>query len=164
MKKGFTMVELLVVLLIVGILAAVAVPLYLANTQRAKASEAVATMGLIRQAERDYFVNHNEYFNVTTGNLTVLPPGGAGVDAGVAQYFSNNAFAVVVGGTSTRFTSPGPVDFVISVAGSNSISCNATIGSDCAVHGGEVSLYDLEMDNSGRIFVNYDNSTTWSAW
>ena len=39
-KKGFTMVELLVVLIILAILVAVAVPMYFANVRRARASEA----------------------------------------------------------------------------------------------------------------------------
>jgi prepilin-type N-terminal cleavage/methylation domain-containing protein len=114
-KKGFTMVELLVVLVIVAILAAVATPIYLANTKRSKMSEAIATMGLIRQAERDYKVNHGFYFDiaeVTTQALTAgnikngLPnsvvadgtptPATAGVDVnvGTSQYFSNAAFFV----------------------------------------------------------------------
>ena len=114
-KKGFTMIELLVVLVIVAILAAVAAPLYLANTKKSKMAEAIATMGLIRQAERDYKVNHNAYFDileVTTqdldaGNIknafpssmTDVPAGtpsptSAGVDmnVGTTQYFSNNAY------------------------------------------------------------------------
>ena len=56
-KQGFTMVELLVVLVIVAILAAVATPIYLANVKRSRASEAVATMALIRQSLRDYQIN-----------------------------------------------------------------------------------------------------------
>lgn len=163
MKKGFTMVELLVVLLIVGILAAVAVPIYLANTQRARASEAVATMGLIRQAERDYFINRNSYFNVTAGNLALLPPAGAGVNVTTAQYFSNNAFVVAAGATSTRFANPPAVNFLITTTGGNSVACSGNL-TDCAVRNTEVAGYNLEMDNSGRIFVTYDNSTTWSAW
>ena len=73
--KGFTMIELLVVLVIIAILAAVATPLFLANTKRAKASEAVATMGLIRQAQRDYKTNNNTYFDVASDKIQKpLPP------------------------------------------------------------------------------------------
>ena len=63
-KKGFTMVEVLVVLVIVAILAAVATPIYLANVQRSRASEAIASMALIRQAERDYVINAANYFDI----------------------------------------------------------------------------------------------------
>ena len=55
--------------------AAVATPLYLSNTRRARASEAVATMGLIRQAERDYKINNNAFFDVDSDEVQEpLPP------------------------------------------------------------------------------------------
>ena len=52
--SGFTLVELMVVVIIIGILAAAAVPIYTAQTRRAKTSEALAGLGAIRSAERVY--------------------------------------------------------------------------------------------------------------
>ena len=53
-RKGFTLIELMVVILIVGILAAVAVPITRGRIDSAKWSEGKATMGTIATALRIY--------------------------------------------------------------------------------------------------------------
>ncbi len=76
-QGGFTLVELMIVVIIVGILAAVAIPMYQGATERAKASEAVAALGTIRGAMRVYYAEHGTYVNanftdgalVTAGNV-----------------------------------------------------------------------------------------------
>jgi prepilin-type N-terminal cleavage/methylation domain-containing protein len=187
-KQGFTMVELLVVLVIVAILAAVATPIYLANVQRSRASEAVSTMGLVRQALRDYQVNANTYFDIAAGDIeetlplvsnitladgSVSTTSGVNVNAAVAKYFSNDAFSVEAAGTgvhpnptgdSTMFATPNVVDFLISTDGSASVGCTLATDTDCATNQNEVDDYRLEMDNSGRVFVSYDAGTTWAAY
>ena len=52
--KGFTLIELMVVILIVGILAAVSVPLMRGRIEDAKWSEGAASAGTIRVAVRTY--------------------------------------------------------------------------------------------------------------
>ena len=53
-NEGFTLVELMVVILIVGILAAIAIPLMQVRIDRSKWSEACSTAGTIRTSIRSY--------------------------------------------------------------------------------------------------------------
>jgi len=71
-RKGFTLIELMVVILIVGILAAVAVPIMRGRIDQAKWSEANAAAGSIKTAVRAYIAEKGptySYSNVLIGKL-----------------------------------------------------------------------------------------------
>ena len=54
-QKGFTLIELMIVVAIVGILAAVAVPAYSDYTTRAKITEGIAAAGAVKTSVADYY-------------------------------------------------------------------------------------------------------------
>lgn len=57
-ERGFTLVELVVVVSVVAILAAIAIPTYQAYSIRAKISEALAMMGACKTAVTDYLTSN----------------------------------------------------------------------------------------------------------
>jgi prepilin-type N-terminal cleavage/methylation domain-containing protein len=172
--RGYTLVEVLMVVAIISILAMLSAPAYMQFTQKPRASEAVATMTLMRQALRDYKIVHNSYFDMASGDLandlptsvsSGLPtPSNAGlkIDVGVVRYFSNAAFSVdATSPVSALFTNPGPVDFIITADGSASVACGS---SNCAIDQAKVAAYRLVMDNSGRIFFSTNSGTSWQGY
>jgi len=58
---GFTLVELLVVVLIIGILAAVAVPQYEKAVEKGRSAQAITLIKALAQAEEVYFMEHGTY-------------------------------------------------------------------------------------------------------
>jgi len=75
-RKGFTLVELMVVVLIVTILAAVAMPLLSGRIDSSKWSEANAGAGTIRTAVRAYFAENPTSVNAQ-GFATITVTGGS---------------------------------------------------------------------------------------
>lgn len=109
-SKGFTMVELMVVVLIVGILAAVAVPLMSGRVDASKWSEAKAAMGTIASALRAYAAE--------TGGFSSKPDLS---DIGISDneldgtYFTHDAYAI-----TSASASNGQVSFVITCTAASS--------------------------------------------
>jgi type IV pilus assembly protein PilA len=68
-RKGFTLVELMIVVAIIGILAAIAIPNFLQFRLKAKTSEAKSNLGAIRSTEVAYFAEWDVY----VGNQPTTP-------------------------------------------------------------------------------------------
>jgi prepilin-type N-terminal cleavage/methylation domain-containing protein len=57
-KKGFTMLELLMVVIVIGILASLAIPQYQSFMERARSTEATNIIGSIKSAEELYVLEN----------------------------------------------------------------------------------------------------------
>jgi type IV pilus assembly protein PilE len=75
--RGVTLVELMVVIVIIGILAAVAVPSYRRYLIRSQRSEAKISLLAVQAAEEKFYLQNNAY----TNNVTGAPPAGLGLQA-----------------------------------------------------------------------------------
>jgi prepilin-type N-terminal cleavage/methylation domain-containing protein len=58
---GFTLIELIVVVMVIAVLAAIAVPLYAGYVRRATASEGVTRLGSIMTASKAYYQRYDQW-------------------------------------------------------------------------------------------------------
>jgi type IV pilus assembly protein PilA len=70
MRKGFTLVELLIVIIIIGILATMAVPQYQKMVNRAKWAEAISLVDSLKTAENLYYAENSAW------SVATIKPGG----------------------------------------------------------------------------------------
>ena len=104
-RKGFTLVELVIVIVIVGILSIVAVPIYRGYTRKAMATEAKSLLGSIQIAEKVYYAANSVYFTATTA---IDYSEDLDVDARANKYFkkytitsSDTGFTAITSGDET---------------------------------------------------------------
>jgi len=94
-RKGFTLIELMVVIFIVGILAAVAIPIMRGRIDSAKWSEGRAAAGSIRTAIRAAIAEKGNTYAFNTYVTTLAHLGFATGDLN-GKYFPETAYAFTI--------------------------------------------------------------------
>ena len=147
---AFTLIEVMVIVIIVGILAVAATPIYSRHMMRTRLSEAVAGLGAIRSAQRLILIETGSYVNVAPEHMINEPtdqPRGLGLDFRSNSYYDDVCFEVVD-------------------ADENGFIARATGNAEgsTAHRRMEVDKMVIEMRENGDVRHSFDGGVTWSGW
>ena len=167
-KKGFTLIELMIVVAIIGILAAIAIPNFIKFQARSKQSEPKANLKALFVAQKSYFAERDSFsdkvvdigFVPERGNRYTIANGGNALSSRNAaeenvnsshQGFEGDSFKGFTSNT-TRSTANAAAVAAVSAGG----TCALT--ADGCISAGNNGAF------AGIAASNIDNDTTIDTW
>ncbi len=91
-KSGFTLIEIMIVVIIIGVLASLALPKFFSTVEYSRSQEALSAIATVRGGLERYYVSKgNSYTGATTSNIDTADP---------LKGQPNAHFAIAVGSTS----------------------------------------------------------------
>ena len=140
--RGFTLIELMIVVAIIGILAAIAIPNFMTYQAKARQSEAKVNLGGMFTTATSYFAENNT-FSVATGDTLGYKPAGS------------SKYMLYYGGTANANTITPAFNAV-------AVPCNTQAPSAAPVPAGSTSTSTTGF-TAGAI-GNIDNDSTCDEW
>lgn len=120
MKKGFTLVEIMIVVAIIGLLAAIAIPSFMRARLTSQQNSCINNLRQVEAAKDQYALENgmtnNASLGTDTAGFTLL----VGAGTGYIKTFPNCPGSTNLG-TQTKTAAISALDYTISVIGSNAL-------------------------------------------
>jgi len=129
---GFTLLELVMVIVIIGILTTFAAPVFIRTVERSRTGEAMRILGQLRLSQMRYYAE----WASTTSNWNALD-----VDPATGKFYNFAIFSTtspanntVATATRNTVSNPNYGNYVISITGNGALNCSG--GTKCPpIHG-----------------------------
>jgi len=140
--RGFTLIELMIVVAIIGILAAIAIPNFMTYQAKARQSEAKVNLGGIFTTATSYFAENNTFSVATADTLGYKPAG-------------SSKYHLYYGGTAG-------VNMITPAFDAVAVPCNTQAPSAVPLPAGSTSTSTTGFTASA--IGNIDNDSTCDEW
>jgi len=125
-KQGFTLLELIMVIVIIGILVTFAAPVFIKTVERSRTAEAMQLLGQLRLAQMRYYAE----WAATTASFSNLD-----VDQPTGKFYTftlssvTDPTQVVASAQRNNVANPGYGSYTISISGTGNLACSG--GNKC---------------------------------